>query len=154
MKEVDPIKVRQAKQASLFGNLLLGSRSYFTPVSIQFEKRDKNLQNLPNVKFFHKHEAIEERKPERNLVSDKVSILHLIQANSFNAWIVLFIVLHEGSIGEPIILWRIWTWTQKDLCTRWSSYLQWEDKANKKESEIPFGKVRERKFILNLPHFL
>ena len=74
LKEVDPILVKKAKQASLFGNLIPWSRSYFTSVAIQFEKKDKKLQNLANVKFFHRHEAIEERKPERNLISDEVSI--------------------------------------------------------------------------------
>ena len=77
LKEVDPTLVKKAKQASLFGNLILWSKSYFTSVAIQFEKKDKTLQNLPNVKFFHHHEK-EERKPERNLISDEVRILHLI----------------------------------------------------------------------------
>ena len=83
LKEVDPILVKKAKQASLFGNLIPWSKSYFTSVSIQFEKKDKKLQNLPNVKFFHQYEAKEERKPERNLISDEVSILHLIAFNIF-----------------------------------------------------------------------
>lgn len=98
---MDPILVKKAKQASLFGNLILWSKSYFTSVSIQFEKKDQNLQNLPNVKFFHQYEAKEERKPERNLISDEVSILHLI---AFNILSILFIVLPEGSIGDSIIL--------------------------------------------------
>ena len=79
LKEVNPTLVKKAKQASLFGNLILWSKSYFTSVAIQFEKKDKTLQNFPNVKFFH--QAKEERKPERNLISDEVSILHLIAFN-------------------------------------------------------------------------
>ena len=95
--------VKKAKQASLFGNLLLWSKSYFTSVAIQFEKTDKKLQNLPNVKFFHQHEqAKEERKPERNLISDEVSILNSIAFNIHLS--ILFIVLPEGSIGDSIIL--------------------------------------------------
>ena len=97
---MDPILVKKAKQASLFGNLLLWSKSYFTSVAIQFEKKDKTLQNFPNVKFFH--QAKEERKPERNLISDEVSILNSIAFNIYLS--ILFIVLPEGSIGDSIIL--------------------------------------------------
>ena len=96
---MDPILVKKEKQASLFGNLILWSKSYFTSVAIQFEKKDNKLQNLPNIKFFH--QAKEEREPERNLISDEVSILHLI---AFNILIILFTVLHTGSIGDSIIL--------------------------------------------------
>lgn len=82
MKEVDPIRAEQARIAYPFGNFLLWSRNYFTSVAIQFEKKDKKLQNLPNVEFVHQHEATGFDQHEATRVSDEVSILHLIQKTS------------------------------------------------------------------------
>ena len=79
MKEVDPIQAYKARKAYPFGNFLLWSRNYFTSVAIQFEKKEKKFQNLPNVIIGHQHEATSFDQHEAIHVSDEVSILHLIQ---------------------------------------------------------------------------
>ena len=82
MKEVDPIGAYKARKGYPFGNFLLWSRIYFTSVAIQFEKKEKTFQKLPNVIIGHQHEATGFDQHEATRVSDEVSILHLIQKTS------------------------------------------------------------------------